>query len=493
MSHSMSLHLNNKQVQSLRQTQRLIMSPQMQQAIHLLQLPVTELQGLVEAEMIENPILEYSDADFAELSGVELENSDLPDVQVSDPEELSFDGNDLEILNRLDEEFRDHFSEHADTPVKRSADEEKLKSFMESSIQSSSSLYEFLLDQARETFDDAEEFGIAKHIIGNLDERGFLGEDKEEIILLNNLNRELFDLVLDEIQRFEPLGVGASSVQESLMIQLKGKRKRSSLAYQIVEKHYDDLIHNRIPVIQKSLNANAIEVRKAIDEEIACLELRPGLLHSSQVAQHIVPDVFVKQEHGVLLVEVEGQSLPPIRMNPQYLLMLKDESIPEETRQYIQQKIGSGQWLMRNIDQRNETLRRISEAVVKRQTEFLTKPEGQLRPMTMKLIAEELDIHESTVARAVANKYIDTDRGLLPLRSFFTGSYVTESGSELSSQSVKTAISELVKNEDKAKPMSDDAISKALKEKGINCARRTVAKYRRELGLGNTSQRRVYG
>lgn len=468
--------------------QRLIMSAHMQQAIHLLQLPLVELESFIQEQVNQNPLLEISDEENGQpvISGEEIE------VKDTEEKELVIDENDFNILKNLDEEYKDHFSETYDFALKRSHEDEKIKAFQESSICAEISLYGELIKQAHETFEDSKELEIAEIIIGYIDEWGFLKTPLNEIALLHNLNEEKIQAILKEIQAFEPCGVGAASIQESLLIQLRCLNKQDSLAYQIVLNHYDDLLHNRIPAIQKGLKLSVNKIQEAIENVIAKLDLHPGTHFSLAKAQVLVPDVTLRQEGKELVVDVNRDFVSNLRICRQYFKLLEDPQINAETKQFIRHHVFSAKWLVRNLQQRYSTIERIADSLAKRQYKFFTDPNGHLVPLTMKMLAEELKVHESTIARTVSNKYINSPRGLIPLRSFFTNEYVSEEGESLSSKTVQEAIHDVVRNEDKCHPLSDEKISAQLKEKGISCARRTVAKYRAILKLGNTTQRRKY-
>lgn len=476
------------QVQQQQMSQRLIMSAHMLQAIHLLQLPLQELETFIEEQVVLNPIL-----DIAEY---EQDETEAGDEDTSQPEEegaeLSISDQDLSILNRLEEAWREHFSQNDSLPVKRTSDEDKLKSYLEQSICADRTLFEQLHLQAHDTFDTPRELEIAEVLIGYIDEFGFLKTPLAEICLLHHIQDEEIKNVLQEIQTFEPYGVGASSIQESLLIQLRCQKKEHTLAYQIVADHYDDLLHNHIPLIQKHLKCNSEDLQYAIEHDIAKLDLHPGRQFSPDSTQAIVPDVTLRQENEKLQVDVERDSTPSLRLNLRYLNMLKEPSVSKETKHFIKHHLFSARWLMRNLQQRYSTLERIAQSLAVRQYEFFTKPDGQLVPLTMKTLADELNVHESTIARTVANKYINSPRGLLPLRAFFTNKYVSEEGDDLSSSTVRETILELLAEEDKKHPLSDEKISTLLKQKGITCARRTVAKYRTALNIGNTQQRRKF-
>jgi RNA polymerase sigma-54 factor len=492
----LSLNLQVKQAAHLKQTQRLIMSPQMQQAIRLLQMPILELSTALEEELQQNPVIDFIEQNEDEnstLKKLEDENDEEDQEKEQKPEqELSFNDYDFEILKKLDEEFRDHFSDYSSYAASKTTDDEKLKTFQESSICSETSLFEFLMLQARETFSDPEELAMAEAIIGSFDENGFLKTPFSEIALLYNFSTKKLGSVLKEIQSFEPYGIGAANMQESLLIQLRCQHKHKTLAYKIIENHYEDLLHNRIPVIKKSLECSAEEISTVLKKDISRLDLHPGFGHFKHFVQYIIPDAVVEIENDQLTVKVNDDFLPPIRINRRYLRMLEDQNLPGETREFIQNKWAAVKWLLRTVHQRNETLLKIVELLTKLQKEYFLNPEGKLLPLTMKAIAEELKLHESTIARAVANKYIDTPRGILPLRAFFTQALITEKGEDISSNTVKTHLRDFVQNEDKEHPLSDADLSQLLEEQGIHCARRTVAKYRAELNLGNAQQRKKY-
>lgn len=493
MTRPISLDLSQKQTPSLKQVQRLMMSPQMQQALNLLQLPILELSALVETELEQNPILESSEEEDQELKQVE---SDIEEAQEEAPapteKELTFDERDFEILRQLDEDFKDHFSESSSYKNLRTTDDEKLANFLENSIRSSMTFFEYLMQQATETFSTEEELKIAESLIGSLDERGILQTPLEEIALLNGFHYDQISKVLKEIQKFDPPGIGAQGIQEALLLQLARQGKENSLAYKIVENHYQALLHNKIPQIQRQLGCSAESIAVAIEKDISKLDLHPGTEFCRHITQEIIPDIIVSQEDDSLIIKVTDDRLPLFRINSRYLKMMQDETVSKETKEFIVKKLVSAKWLMRNIYQRNDTLERISRYLVDKQTVFFLNPDGKLVPLTMKNVAEELEVHESTVARAIANKYLYCPRGMFPLRSFFTTTYVTDQGEDISSQTVKDVLQEIIDSEDKRKPLSDEQIAAVIKSKGIPCARRTVAKYRVLLRIGNTHQRKKY-
>ncbi|MFN0065693.1 MAG: RNA polymerase factor sigma-54 [Chlamydiales bacterium] len=440
--------------QQQKQIHRLILSPQMQQALNLLQLPIQELSSLICEELTLNPLLEFPDGE-----------------------------EEIDIFPEMERDSRLTYSQR---------EEEDLKSFIENTISYEYTLQDSLNKQAHESFNDPQMVAWAAVLIGYLDDDGFLGTDLIEISLLENIPLQKLEETLREIQTFEPLGVGARSCQEALLIQLRAFGKENSLAYRIIDTSFDDMLHNRIPLIAKKNHTNAQEIHAVILREIAPLDLHPGSHLSAKKSHFLTPDVTILFHDERFSIEINEGRLSSLRFNPTYLHMLEDETLPEETKEYIKEKITSSKWLLRNLHERNHTLYRITEEIIQFQRLFLTDPKGQLTPLTMKEIAEKLELHESTIARAVSKKILCCPRGIFPLRSFFTNAYVTEAGENISANTVKECVQQIIAHEDKRAPFSDEVISQMIKEKGIDCARRTVAKYRQELHIGNASMRKSH-
>lgn len=429
----------------------------MQQALHLLQMPVMELASLINEEMSQNPLLEWEEED-------EL------------PMPLDFQG-DMRSQSTAREE-------------------DDLKNFIENTVAYETSLFDHLMQQTEETFSLLEEKELAEWIIGTLDSSGFLTSSIEEISILANSTVEKIEEILEVIQTFDPPGVGARSLKESLLIQLSQQGKSKTLAYRIVEQGYDDMLHNRIPSISKALHRSAKEVYETIAHEIAPLDFHPGAHqpagHYRSLSQQVTPDLLIHYDEEKLTIEINDSSLPSVKLNKSYLSMLNQGDLNEEAKSYIQEKLSSGKWLLRNLQERHQTLRRIAAKLIEIQGNYFYDPDAKLKPLTMKEIAETLELHESTIARAVANKYVSCPRGTFPLRAFFTNAYTTQSGEAISANTVKDCLVKIIEGEDRSSPLSDETISGMIRQKGVECARRTVAKYRQELGIGNTTQRRIH-
>lgn len=435
--------------------QKLILSPQMQQALHLLQLPLQDLSLFLSEELSLNPLLEL-------------------------PEEEGYEEDD------------EYFSLLA-TSV-GSAGEDDKQSAIENRTVFERSLYSMLLEQVEEVSSDLHEKTLLKILIGYLESDGLLKTPLQEIADWEELPLSVLEKGLSLLQTFEPIGVGARSIQEAMLLQLKHQGKEGSLAYRIIDQHFEAMLQNRIPLIAKQERSSSEEIHKVIEEEIASLDLRPGASipegHYSSYKTQLRPDVTVTFVGEFYEIEIHEGRAQFLRFNKHYLEMLHGEEINEETRQYLMERISSGKNLMKNLYERHQTLYRLTEELVKVQRNYFLDPKAQIAPLTMKEIAEKLELHESTIARAVSGKNIAHPKGISPLRSFFTNSYVTDSGEEISSQSVKQVLREILSKEDRARPYSDEALSKLISSQGIECARRTVAKYRQELGIGNASQRK---
>lgn len=489
------LKINNQAKLGLhhKQNQLLMMLPKMQQAIAFLQAPVQELSTLIQVEMEQNPLIE-PDEDIQDEEVEKLQKEEEEQVESSDAsenQEVAFDDHDFEVMKQLNEEYQDHFAQSGLTS-QRTKEDDEYRSFLENSICEEATLSSFLSRQVKENIEDEQEQNLAEIIIGSLDDRGFLATPLEELAALLHVPLDRLEKVLSIIQGFEPWGVGAHDLRESFLIQLRIKNRQNTLAYKILSDHYDDFLSNRLPQIQKALHCSLEEIQEAIEQDIVKLDLRPGAWFVNAKAAYIVPDAILHEDEGNITVELHRESQPSLRVSQRYFRMMEDPEASEETKDYVRHHLNSAKWLLRNIYQRNDTLMRVIESIAKYQKDFLTLPDGKIKPLIMKEIAEELKVHESTIARAVANKYVATPKGVLPLRHFFSNSYTTEQGEELSSDTVRQAIKKIIAEEDKTQPLSDEKISCELNKQGIPCARRTVAKYRQLLKIGNTHQRKKF-
>jgi len=498
------MHLGQK----LAQVQ--VMSPQMQQSLALLQAPVLDLQGMVNKELQENPVLEevpleeqpsLDSEGSGELIGApdQNERAEPPsDTKVDPTDESSTEPFDdfqaqMEKLAELSEEWRDHFNaaQPAPMPISSQEDTEK-RDYLFESLTASGTLSDHLLEQAHLSDMDEQEMKVAEVVIGNIDQNGFLQSSIEELVKAANVGRDTVDEVLSVIRSFEPAGVGASDLRECLLLQLERLGKIDSIEYVVVEKHMDALGRRRFPEIAKSIGVGIDEVQD-IAENIGRLDPRPGGAYEETAEQYVVPEVYVEWKDGKWEVSSNREEVPQIRISNAYKDLLSQARDSKDVREYIRGKIRDGNFLIKSIHQRQDTILKIAREIVRRQSEFFDKGVSHLKPMTMAEVAEKVEVHETTVSRAVSSKYMETPQGLFEMRYFFTGAIQASDGGEgMSNTSVKQMLSELVEKEDKAKPLSDEAIVKLMGEKKVKIARRTVAKYRGELGILASSMRRVY-
>lgn len=476
--------LDQKQKTAQKQTQHLMMSPRMQQAIHFLQLPLMELVQAIEQELEKNPVLEYEE--MPEELPKEEEIKELTERQID------FDNQSFDLLRQLDDEFQEHLAESGPYLPKLGTEDAKLRSYLESNILAEPSLYEHLMSEAREAFDNNEDLLIAEILIGYIDEEGFIKTPLTEIASYFSKDVKDIERVLAIIQTFDPVGIGSRNLQEALLTQLKSQNKRDSLAYHLIESHFEDLLHNRLPVIQKKLNLSYTKLHEIIHEELKNLNFHPLTAFNPAKSIPLIPDIRLKAEGDQLIVEVNEDEFRPIKLNRKYLKLLEDESVSLEVKTFIKEKILSAKWLVRNIFQRGETLTKIANFIGNYQKSFFASSEGTLLPLIIKNVAEELSLHESTIARAISEKYIDTPRGIFPMRYFFSKAYADNEGKDVSAKTIWQWIEEFITKENKFKPLSDEALSEKLQSKGVKCARRTIAKYRAQRRIGNAHQRKHY-
>lgn len=470
---------------SLRLNQRLVMTPLLQQAIQLLQLSTLELQEVVEKELAENPLLEEAPAEGSESLDGQSEGPALDSTALgpAQPEQLAQDANPSDDLPfDLTSVLFDHQEE-------RSLVEQEERNGLpfESLVRTSTTLAEHLAGQLHTATDDPRTMAIGETIIGNLDEDGYLHPDIGEIGQHLGATPEEVEQVLAVIQSFDPPGVAARTPQECLLIQLRADPQPDPVAVEIVERHFGDLERRRYHEIARALKVSEERVIEAV-EEILTLEPKPGRKFSEAGAPYIVPDVFVHKMNDAYAVVLNEEGIPRLRVNSLYRSLLRG---PEtETRQYVEQKLRSALWLIKSVHQRQRTLFRVTESIVKHQREFFDRGLPFLRPLTLRDVAADIVMHESTVSRVTTNKYVQTPQGLFELKFFFHSGIASASGDSVSSVSVKKMIRDLLSREDQAKPLSDQEVAQVLKGQGLSIARRTVAKYREELRLLPSHQRR---
>jgi RNA polymerase sigma-54 factor len=492
---------------SQRLTQSLVLAPQLQQSLALLQAPTLELKALVEQELQQNPVLEEVSTPELELQDKENRLAE-PSAETGDPSEppadLAFDPAaekgggepvddfqaEFDRLVQLDQEWRDHFAQ-TNLPIRASAEEDEKRQFMFDSLVAGTSLQEMLLEQVRESALPEDQRPIAEMLIGNIDEYGYLKVSLEELAGSTGLAADKILEVLKIIQTFEPAGVGARDLRECLLLQLERAGQQETLEYRIVSQFMDALGKRRIPEIARGTEQSVDAVQEAL-ARIARLEPRPGRAYLPDNDQYVLPEVFVQKSGDDYIVTTNNEHIPHLRISNIYKDLMSQRENPSEVRNYIREKIRAGKFLIKSLYQRQETILNIAKEIVHRQRDFMAKGVAALKPLTMVQVAQVVGVHETTVSRAVSGKYMQTPQGIFEMKYFFTAGIQTASGQGMSNTSVKDMIADIFKAEDTSKPLSDQEVVRMLKEKGIVIARRTVAKYRTELNILPSNLRKVY-
>src|SRR3954452_4919971 len=496
---------------SQRLTQSLVLAPQLQQSLALLQAPTLELKALVEQELQQNPVLEeVATEDTEQKEKPEREGepaaSDAPDPvdPAEPPADLTFDSTtekaasdpvddfqaEFERLTQLDQEWRDHFAQ-TNLPSRHSAEEEEKRQFMFDSLVASTSLQESLMDQVRMSELNDDQRKVAEVVIGNIDDYGYLKTTNDELSFSTNIPADRIAEVVRVIQTFHPPGVGARDLRECLMLQLERQGKQKTLEYRIISEYMEALGKRRLPEMAKGLGQTVGEIQQAV-ARIGLLEPRPGRAFLPDNDQFILPEVFVIQNGDDFSVSTNNDQIPHLRISNTYKDLMAQADSSSEVREYIREKIRAGKFLIKSLHQRQQTILNIGKEIVKRQREFMEKGVAFLKPLTMVQVAEVVGVHETTVSRAVSGKYMQTPQGIFEMKYFFTSGIQTANGEGMSNTSVKDMIADIFKKEEPAKPLSDQEVVKMLKEKGIVIARRTVAKYRTELSILPSNLRKVY-
>lgn len=495
----MALSLNQVQ----KQTQRLIMTPQMQQSIQLLQMSAQELEQLAGQEVMENPFLEIAeDTENDSEQKPEGESAEaapeegMIDFTYSGPEGEPADAAATQTEQQTDDErfsdvdvnwedFYDDGDNKVYTPSEPLEEERDFTDF----VAGRENLYDSLNWQLHVSSLDKEQTRIGEYIIGNLDDDGYLRVPLEE--LAEDLKCTVEDVkdVLRVIQTFDPVGVGASSLAECLRIQLENRGVKDKVTLSIVENHLELLQKKKFKEIARELKIDEQKVHDVF-HQIGHLEPKPGRSGNADDVKYIKPDVFVKKvdDHHMIFLN-EGKT-SGLRINRYYRHLLQQAEFSSKEKEFALEKYKSAIWLIKNIEKRKSTILKVSEAVMHFQKDFLEKGTSGLCPLTLKQVAEVVGMHESTVARVTTNKYIETPRGIFELKYFFSPGLETESGVDASSTSIKAMLAELIANENPKKPYSDQKLAELIRERGINIARRTVAKYREQARILSAKMRK---
>jgi RNA polymerase sigma-54 factor len=494
--------------QHLKMTQQLVMTPQLQQAIKLLQLSRMELVDLVRTEMTENPLLEGADDAEEEpvQSGESPAEAQAHDAkpEVKEPEKIEeVKGEDG--ANEIDwDQYLDHYQLQGHTaPSNRGLSDEELPG-AESNLTRKADLFDHLSWQLRLSNFTPEEEQVALLIIGNLDDDGYfkmplVEGEAEDAATRDPLLRVAFEAgvgvefaenVLHKVQALDPVGVAARDLRECLLLQVRHLNADTPEIVAIIERHLKHLESKNYGAVAKDLKIPVEEVVKAV-KVISRLEPKPGRAYSGEEAQYITPDVYVYKMGDRYVTVLNDDGLSKLRISGMYRSALKNGQAGA-AKEYIQDKLRSAVWLIRSIHQRQRTIYKVTESIVKFQRDFLDKGISHLKPLILRDVAEDIGMHESTVSRVTTNKYVHTPQGIYELKFFFNSAINKTGGDEIASEAVKNHIKQIVAAEDAKHPHSDQKIVEILKGQGIEIARRTVAKYREVLGILPSSRRKKY-
>jgi RNA polymerase sigma-54 factor len=483
--------------QNLKLSQQLIMTPQLQQAIKLLILSRQELVETINQEMEENPLLEEVAPEEAGAEELRAEVED--DVQSIEKEENKIPEHTAEVTGEGDgrEEFdwNNYLEDYGPVGVsydRADGDAPTLDNF----VTESPSLVEHLMWQMKLSPFTEDEMRVGSQIVGNLDQNGYLCATLTEIAQLENVTEDCVENVLKKVQEFDPPGVAARNLQECLLIQARLLNKEDPLLEIIIREHLKDLELKNYVHIARKLKAPLRDVEIAV-LLIGKMDPKPGAMYSEENVQPIIPDVYVVKAGDDYKIILNDDGLPRLRISNFYREIMagiggRDHAEEENGKKYIRDKVQSATWLIKSIQQRQKTIYKVAESIVKHQRDFFDRGIDYLKPLVLRNIADDVEMHESTISRVVTNKYMHSHRGIFEMKYFFGSSIARTSGENIASKSVKEDIKHLIAKEDPKKPYSDCEIVKLLKARNINIARRTVAKYREMTGILPSSKRKKY-
>jgi RNA polymerase sigma-54 factor len=462
--------------------QKLILTPSLQQAIKLLPMSTLELKDLLNNEMVENPMLEeqpLEEQQAAETQTTEEKPAeDKPEVQRGD--------------NWDDADYQYFFGEYLDDGYRpRTPSEVKELPPIENTLSSTSSLSDHLSWQLSLQTDDPLTREIGEAVIGNLNDDGYLVASIDEMAAMGPWPVEDVERVLKMVQGFDPIGVAARDLQESLLLQLRHLGLENTPAEKIVTEHLRALQNHQIPEISRKLGLSIDDLKEHI-EVIRHLDPKPGSRFNPSQSQYVTPDVYVEKIDDEYVVWLNEDGLPQMRISPTYRRLLeKGTEHGEETRAYVRDKFNAARWLIKSVQQRQNTIYKVARSIVNFQREFLDHGIEHLRPLVLRDVANDIGMHESTVSRVVTNKYMHTPQGVFEMKFFFHSGISSSYGESVSSVTIKQRIKKIIESEDQRKPLSDSKIVSILQREGLVLARRTIAKYREELKIPTSNQRKV--
>jgi len=484
--------------QQLRLTQQLVMTPQLQQAIKLLQLSQLELVDVVQQELQENPVLEEtSEADEDRGAEEQRANGEVPlETEASGPEEAraepatSAEPSDAQKIDDIDwQNYVDSYPQTSPAPVR---DEDDRRS-LETVHSRRETLADHLEWQLHLSPVEDDERLAAQWIIGNLDEHGYLKSELDEIARQSDVPLEVVGRALATVQAFDPTGVAARDLRECLLLQLAALGIGNSLVHTLVDQHLDALQRRDFRGIGRALGITLEEVAAAA-RLVGTLEPRPGRPFGGEEPIYIEPDIHVYKVGDDFHIVLNEDGLPKLRVSNLYRdVLTRRDGVAKDTRDYVREKMRSALWLIKSIHQRQRTIYKVMQSIVKQQREFFDRGINYLRPLNLRDVAEDIEMHESTVSRVTTNKYVNTPQGIFALKYFFNSSISRFDGEAIASESVKDKIRRIVTNEDPRRPLSDQRIAEMLKASNIDIARRTVTKYREAMNVLSSTKRRQIG
>ena len=459
-----------------RLVQKLILTPSLQQAIKLLPMSTLELAELLNQEMVENPMLE------------EVPTEDTPAQEAAQPEPEK--PKEQETWDDADYEY--FFGEYLDEGYRpRQPQEIKELPPIENTLSTKSSLSEYLMWQLNLQTTDETLRDVGAAIIGNIDEDGYLVASVNEIAALGDWDPSLVEKALEHIQTFDPVGVGARDLQECLLLQIRHVGLAGTPTEALVRDHLRLLQNHRIPELAKHLNLEPEEIKTHI-EVIKHLDPKPGARYTPAESQYVIPDVYVVKTEDGYRAQLNEDGLPQLRISPVYRRLLdKGGEASDETRAYVKDKFRSALWLLKSVDQRQKTILKVATSIINFQRGFLDHGVEHLRPLVLRDVAGDIGMHESTVSRVVNNKYMHTPQGVYEMKFFFHSGINSSYGESVSSVTIKQRIKKIIEAEDQRRPYSDSKIMSILQREGLVLARRTIAKYREELKIPTSNQRKV--
>ena len=478
--------------QSLKLSQQLIVTPQLQQAIKLLQLSQIELSEMIQKELVENPLLEEKDIEMDESedktasekheSAKAEANTATPDEEVGDKDGLTKEPSDFDWENYINLYNSSEIREERERPDDRPT--------YENFVTKSENLQEHLLWQLKLNDFNEQEQEIATEIIGSINDDGYFIGDINSIANTVNLDSIAVEKVLNKVQEFDPAGVAARNLEECLLLQVCHIDQDRTLLEHIIKNHMQDMEHHDYECIAQKINVSESKIKELV-HTISLLEPKPGRPYSGETPQYVTPDVFVYKVGDSYVVTLNDEGMPRLRVSDFYRkAMMPGAGTESKTKEYIQEKMRAAIWLIRSIHQRQRTLRRVSNSIVKFQKSFFDKGSESLKPLVLREVADDIGMHESTISRITTNKYMHTPHGIFELKFFFNTGLSTSDGEGIATQVVREKIKTMVGKEDSFHPISDQQIAVKLKTQDISIARRTVAKYRESLGIPSSSARR---